>query len=108
MEKKMIIEMRTYYIKVGMLNNFINIYDKQIRKIHIKILGNQIGFFYSEFGDLNKVVHLYGYESYRDRDKRRALLIKQEAFKNYLHKVKDILVSQKSEILLPTKFSKIR
>ena len=104
----MIIEMRTYYIKVGMLNNFINIYDKQIRKIHIKILGNQIGFFYSEFGDLNKVVHLYCYESYRDRDKRRALLIKQEAFKNYLHKVKDILVSQKSEILLPTKFSKIR
>ena len=108
MENKMIIEMRTYYIKVGMLNNFINIYDKQIRKIHIKILGNQIGFFYSEFGDLNKVVHLYGYESYRDRDKRRALLIKQEAFKNYLHKVKDLLVSQKSEILLPTKFSKIR
>ena len=108
MEKKMIIEMRTYYIKVGMLNNFINIYDKQIRKIHIKILGNQIGFFYSEFGDLNKVVHLYGYESYRDRDKRRALLIKQEAFKNYLHNVKDILVSQKSEILLPTKFSKIK
>ena len=104
----MIIEMRTYYIKVGMINNFINIYDKQIRNIHIKILGNQIGFFYSEFGDLNKVVHLYGYESYRDRDKRRALLIKQEAFKNYLHKVKDILVSQKSEILLPTKFSKIR
>ena len=104
----MIIEMRTYYIKVGMLNNFINIYDKEIRKIHIKILGNQIGFFYSEFGDLNKVVHLYGYESHRDRDKRRALLIKQEAFKNYLHKVKDILVNQKSEILLPTKFSKIK
>ena len=26
-------------------------------------------FFYTEFGELNKVVHLYGYDSYEDRDK---------------------------------------
>ena len=42
----MIIEMRTYNIKVGRLNDFINIYDKEIRAMHTKILGNQIGFFF--------------------------------------------------------------
>ena len=41
----MIIEMRTYTIKPGELHNFINIYDKEIRQIHTKVLGNQIGFF---------------------------------------------------------------
>ena len=41
----MIIEMRTYTIKPGELHNFINIYDKEIREIHTKILGNQLGFF---------------------------------------------------------------
>ena len=63
----MIIEMRTYTIKPGELQNFITIYDKEIRGIHTKILGNQIGFFYTEFGNVNEVVHLYGYDSFEDR-----------------------------------------
>ena len=67
----MIIEMRTYSIKPGELHNFINIYDKEIRQIHKKILGNQIGFFYTEIGNVNEVVHLYGYDSYEDRQSRR-------------------------------------
>ena len=43
----MIIEMRTYDIKVGKLAKFIKIYDNDIREIHTSILGNQIGFFYT-------------------------------------------------------------
>ena len=44
--------------------------------MHTKILGNQIGFFYSEFGKLNQVIHLYGYDSYEDRSIRRKETIK--------------------------------
>ncbi len=104
----MIIEMRTYLIKPMMLKSFIDIYNSEIRETHTSILGNQIGFFYTEFGELNKVVHLYGYVSHEDRDKRRAILAKEEKFLSYLSKVKDLIVDMKSEILLPTEFSKIR
>ena len=55
-----------------------DIYNNEIRETHVSILGNQIGFFYTEFGELNKVVHLYGYDSYEDRDKRRAILAKNK------------------------------
>tara|TARA_A100001011_G_C14313711_1_gene846891 strand:+ start:1157 stop:1471 length:315 start_codon:yes stop_codon:yes gene_type:complete len=104
----MIIEMRTYLLKPAKLKIFLDIYNKEIRETHVSILGNQIGFFYTEFGDLNKVVHLYGYESFEDRDKRRAILAKNKEFLNYLTKVENIIVHMKNEILLPAEFSKIK
>ncbi len=104
----MIIEMRTYKIKPGELQNFIKIYDKEIREIHTKILGNQIGFFYTEIGDINEVVHLYGYESYEDRQARRITLSKQPEFISYLNKVKNIIIDMQNKLMIPTDFSKIK
>ena len=104
----MIIEMRTYLLKPTTLNRFLDIYNNEIRETHVSILGNQIGFFYTEFGELNKVVHLYGYDSYEDRDKRRAILAKNKDFISYLTKVENLILHMQNEILLPTEFSKIK
>tara|TARA_B100001248_G_scaffold255431_2_gene235169 strand:- start:535 stop:849 length:315 start_codon:yes stop_codon:yes gene_type:complete len=104
----MIVEMRTYKIRPGELQNFIKIYDEQIREIHTKILGNQIGFFYTEIGDINEVVHLYGYESYEDRQARRITLSKQPEFVSYLNKVKNIIIEMQNKLMIPTDFSKIK
>ena len=104
----MIIEMRTYTIRTGKLKEFINIYDKEIREIHTNILGNQIGFFYSEIGVLNQVIHLYGYSSFEDRQKRREILSKNDNFLKYIENVKDLIISQTNQLLLPTDFSKIK
>ena len=104
----MIIEMRTYTIKPGELQNFITIYDKEIRDIHTKILGNQLGFFYTEFGNVNEVVHLYAYDSFEDRQSRREILAKSPEFHAYLSKVKDIIVDMRNKLMRPTNFSKIK
>ena len=104
----MIIEMRTYLLKPTTLKRFLDIYNNEIRETHVSILGNQIGFFYTEFGELNKVVHLYGYDSYEDRERRRAILAKNKDFISYLAKVESLIVHMKNEILLPTEFSKIK
>ena len=104
----MIIEMRTYNIKTGKLKDFIKVYDEEIRELHTKILGNQIGFFYSEFGKLNQVIHLYGYDNYEDRSIRRKELSENQTFKSYVNKVSDLIVSQDNQVLLPTDFSKIK
>ena len=100
--------MRTYKIRPGELQNFIKIYDEEIREIHTKILGNQIGFFYTEIGDINEVVHLYGYESYEDRQARRITLSKQPEFISYLNKVKNIIIDMQNKLMIPTDFSKIK
>ena len=104
----MIIEIRTYLLKPNTLKLFLDIYNNEIRETHVSILGNQIGFFYTELGELNKVVHLYGYDSYEDRDKRRAILAKNKDFINYLAKVENLIMHMKSEILLAAEFSKIK
>ena len=104
----MIIEMRTYTIKPGELQNFIAIYDKEIRAIHTEILGNQLGFFYTEVGNVNEVVHLYAYDSFEDRQSRREILAKRPEFHAYLSKVKDIIVDMRNQLMRPTNFSKIK
>ena len=104
----MIIEMRTYTIKPGELHNFINIYDAEIREIHTKILGNQLGCFYTEIGNVNEVVHLYGYDSYEDRQSRRITLSKSPEFKAYIGKVKDLIVDMKNQLMTTNYFSKIK
>ena len=57
----MIIEHRTYKIKPGKLNELMDLYEKEGMEVHKKILGNQIGYFYTEIGPLNEIVHLYGH-----------------------------------------------
>ena len=104
----MIVEMRTYTIKPGRLHDFLKIYNDDIREVHTEILGNQLGFFYSEFGELNQVIHIYGYDSYDERDKRRKILSHNEAFKNYVKKAADLIFSQKNQLLIPAEFSKIK
>ena len=104
----MIIEIRTYTIKPGEVQNFINIYDKEIREIHTKTLGNQLGFFYTEIGNVNEVVHLYGYENFEDRQKRRNILSKTPQFQSYVVKVKNLIVDMKNQLMNPTDFSKIK
>ena len=104
----MIIEMRTYTIKTGQVNKLIELYKKEGMSIHRRILGNQIGFFYSEIGDLNQIVHLYGYKSLDDRSKRRNELSNNKDWKKYLTKATDLIISQKSQLLYATDFSKIK
>jgi len=104
----MIIEHRTYKIKPGKLNILMNLYEKEGMEVHKKILGNQIGYFYTEIGPLNEIVHLYGYESLDDRRKRRKELSQNKIWQKYISKAIDLIEYQESKILIPADFSDIK
>ena len=97
-----------YKIKPGKLNALMELYEKEGMEVHKKILGNQIGYFYTEIGPLNEVVHLYGYESLDDRAKRRKELAENEIWQKYIAKAIDLFESQESKILIPANFSNIK
>ena len=59
-------------------------------------------------GNVNEVVHLYGYDSYEDRQSRRIILSKSPEFKRYIGKVKDLIVDMKNQLMTPATFSKIK
>jgi hypothetical protein len=64
----MILEMRTYVLKPGATHNFVERFAEGLtaRLQFSKLLG----LWTSEVGGLNRVVHVWPYESFEDRERR--------------------------------------
>jgi hypothetical protein len=54
------------------------------------------------------VVHLWGYESFADREVRRAALAKVPEWQPYLVRLAPIVASMESRILTPVRFSPLQ
>jgi hypothetical protein len=104
----MIVEERCYTLKPGTLRIYYEDYDPRGLDIQTRILGNLIGYFHTEIGELNQVVHLWGYDSLAERERRRALLAADTEWQDYLKRSPDIVVKMESRILVPAPFSPIR
>ena len=59
-----------------------------------RILGNFVGYFYTDFGQLNQVVHIWGYDSHEERRRRRAELQASPDFQPYLEKALPLVQRQ--------------
>jgi hypothetical protein len=108
LEKQMIIEMRTYTLKAGTAATYLKLYEEKGLEVHRRTLGNLIGYFSTEVGDINQVVHLWGYDTFEDRQRRRAELVKNETWQEFLKRAFPYFVSQETKLLNGTSFSPIR
>lgn len=104
----MIVEERNYTLKPGKAGEFMALYQQKGLDIQSKILGNLIGYFMSEIGELNVAVHLWGYESLEERTRRRALLMQEQVWRDYVAGVTPMIDRMSNRILVPTAFSPIR
>lgn len=104
----MIVEMRTYTFVAGGAPKFFKLYRESGLAVQTRILGNLIGYFTTEIGELNQTVHLWGYDSLDDRQTRRAALSADETWQTFLGQIQPLLLSQENKILLPMEFSPIR
>ncbi len=104
----MIVEERIYTLEVGKTPEYLRLYEEEGLAIQLPILGNLIGYFSSEIGDLNLIIHMWGYESFEERSRRRAILIADEGWKTYVAKVRPWILRQENRILIPAPFSPIR
>ena len=103
----MIVEQRTYTLQVGTAGRYLQAYEEEGLAIQRPILGNLIGYFQSEFGTLNQVVHLWGYDDLGERDRRRKQLYADAGWNAYVAKVRPFVLQQESRILIPAPFSPI-
>lgn len=102
----MIVEQRTYDFKPGTLPEFFRLYEATgARELQRRTLGDLMGYYVSELGPLNQTVHLWRYESLDDRAKRRAALLAEASWRDFLGQVTPLMLRQESKILLPTPFS---
>lgn len=103
----MVLEERTYTIKPGQIPAFLAIYEREGLAAQRRHLGEPVGWFTSEFGQLNQVVHMWRFESLDDRAKRRALYGDLE-WQAFVPKALELIEKQENRILLPTRFSPLR
>jgi len=70
----MIVDQRTYTIQIGLLRDFLALYSAEGLHVQVEHLGPPLGYYTTEVGDVNEVVHLWQYADMADRERRRAAL----------------------------------
>jgi hypothetical protein len=103
-----IVEERTYHIHTGKLAELVRLYEEEGIAIQLEVLGNLIGWFTVDVGDLSSVVSLWGYEGAGQREERRAALQADARWKAFAAKIQPLIHTQQNRILVPTSFSPIR
>ena len=101
----MIVEERIYTALPGKSLEYVRMYEAEGLAIQRPILGNLVGYFTSEIGTLNQIVHLWAYEDLADRAARRSTLLSNPEWKAYSAKVVPLLLTQENKILMPAPFS---
>jgi len=107
----MILEVRTYTAQPGGgLTRWLDFYEKHGLPPSLKHLGGLVGFFVSEIGPLNQIVHMWRYESLADRETRRTALYRDPDWQAFLKNQPQPspLITQESKILVPTAFSPMK
>lgn len=104
----MIIEQRIYRLKPGVMHEFLKIYEAEGLQIQSETLGRLLGYFVSEIGELNRVVQLWGFDTFEDRQQRRAALSSKAEWRAFLGKAAGMVIEQESELLAPAPFSPVK
>lgn len=104
----MLVELRTYSLRPGAVASFLELYEAGPIEIQRAALGKLLGYFITETGVLNTIVHMWGYADLEDRQRRRDALANDPEWKKFLAAVMPLIESQQSVFLRPTGFSPIR
>ncbi len=106
----MIVDLRIYTCKPNRMAEFVKIYEELAWPLQKKYLGNCLGWYTTVEGELNRVVHLWGYEDQGDREKRRKAMAADPDWGNYLAAVAkaEVLLNMENRILAPTGFSPVK
>ncbi|MEQ8695809.1 MAG: NIPSNAP family protein [Bauldia litoralis] len=103
----MIVEERIYTLEIARVGDYLRLYEEHGIEIQKRILGNMVGYFSTEVGPLNQIIHMWGYDSFEDRLKRRAELGADPGWQAYVAKIKPFVLKQENKLLIPAPFSPI-
>ncbi|MDI6934747.1 NIPSNAP family protein [Serratia sp. Se-PFBMAAmG] len=98
---KPIVDHRVYTLRPRCMAAFLEAFDQLAMPILLRHLGPPLAFYVSSIGPLNQVVHLWGYDSLDDFEKRSAARDADPDFAAYLHATRDLVVAQETRIIKP-------
>ena len=105
----MIHELRTYSIQPGKLAEYVELAGSVSRSIRGDRFGRLVGYWTTEHGPLNQVLHMWEFADVAARAQARAGLAKDERWmKEYVPRSQALLVGQENALLVPVDWYPIR
>lgn len=99
----MIYEVRTYQLKPRCVPEFMDVFsDAYTRREKLSKIS---GFFYTDIGSLNEVIHIWPYKDLAEREKKRAR--SQDKKYRWPPKVTHLAEQMRSEIFIPSPFTPV-
>jgi hypothetical protein len=103
-----IVEERDYHVFTGKLNELVRLYETEGIALQERYLGRLVGAFTVDVGRVSTYTHIWAYDDYEDRRRRRAELQADEAWVAFLGKIQPLIHTQENRILIPTSFSPLK
>jgi hypothetical protein len=109
-EDSVLVDHRTYRLKPGSVPAYLDLYQKNGMAAQTRHLGQPVAYLFSETGALNTLVHLWAYESAADRERKRAAMVADPEWQNYvrLNAEAGLLLEQRTCLMIPTSFAPLR
>ncbi len=104
----MIVDIRTYDIVPRKVPEYVALFEEYGLPVQRRHLGEPLGYFVTEHGGLPQVVHLWGYDSLADMERKRAARDADPGWAEYIAKSGGLVVKQANKLARPTGFSGIR
>jgi len=101
----MIVEQRTYTLPHGTMATYLQRYEKYGLPVQKRHLVRLLGFYVTEIGTLNQVVHLWAYDSLADREQRREKLAADPEWQAFLKMNTGSFTHQEVKIMKSAPFS---
>jgi hypothetical protein len=103
----MIVEQRDYHVLTGKLNELVRLYENEGIELQRSHLGNLLGAYTTDIGALSTYTSMWGYDSFAERERRRAQMQADPAWQAFLGKIQPLIHTQQNRILVPTSFSPV-
>jgi hypothetical protein len=97
----MIVDLRTYTTRPGLLPGWIKFYEERGWAMQRKYLPRCIGFYTVETGIINRVVHLWEYADIAERERTRGAMTADPDWPSFVSESATYVVSQDNAILKP-------
>jgi aspartate/tyrosine/aromatic aminotransferase len=93
------IEMRTYSLVPGGAAEYLKLYNAMGRQVQTAILGQLVGVYQSEVGELNQVIFVWAFDSLDERQRRRRELMADAGFTEFRKASRHLLLKQENRLL---------
>ena len=100
----MIVEERVYTLRPGAVPEYLAFYEAEGMAVQVGHLGRPIGYYSTEAGTLNQIVHLWAYQDANDRQRRRAALYADPAWQAIVAKLFTLIDKMENRLLNPAPF----